>query len=212
MACKKEIVPLIHIKKGAEEKTFDGSGFLSIIDNHTVFVTCKHNFRNDENILTYFQYNKRLYLIDRNSHQYLAGDNRSHKRGWGFKTFVDEYAFLKLENFNIKIPLELMTTEDVKRPDELTLITHKNNGEQIEIECERMDMNEYARYIDETRKVEASNMISLKCYGQKKGYSGGSIIHNQSQKCIGILFSGSDVTISIIKAQSIIDRFRELNH
>jgi hypothetical protein len=128
-----------------------------------------------------------------------------------FNCTIDDYAFLRLSSQQGAI-LNLRSTVDVQESDHLVLVIHSTEtGEQIEIDCKRYGIAESASVrIPDGRGVYQLNIIQLTCDGQKSGHSGGPVIHAASGDCIGFLHAGSDELISIIKAQTIPERFREL--
>lgn len=213
-----EVVPLFHKNKkiGRQEEYYDGTGFLIEINEESVLVTCKHNFVLSEEIFDYFIYENTHYPIDRISNNFLISkqkDDRHYDTQTGcLKIFEDDYAFLRLPNFKIKHPIILKTTLDIKAGEHLLLVTHElETGKQVKLFCKREFFKEKVSKLDESDNPgDYMNLIHLVCNDCKRGYSGGAIIHEETGTCIGFLHAGQGNEISILKAQTIIERYIEL--
>lgn len=211
-----EVVPLIHVDNNTRKENYDRTGFLKILDGTPVLVTCAHDFSFNPNHGYYFIYNEKKYLIEHKSEKFLWGENKEIRPTYDLNTskrpaYIDDYAFYVMPGFSIINPITLGSTVNVSEEENLLLITHDpDTRDQIRIPCKRSDNLEYASiHGQQGIPGDFENLIHLTCGGCKPGHSGGVIFRPGKNECIGMLRSaGIDETVSILKGQSILERYK----
>jgi len=214
-----KIVPLVHLHQVTHQRTFDGSGFITLIHGQPTLVTCAHNFVGRDSELSFFTFEGQDIRIDRESANFFK-DDYPDTGGIvstlnGPELFVKDYAFLILPDFQVNNPLELISTKNIQIDDALTLISHDpDNGLMVRLPCQRNGRSESVDSMEVVGGIETGvrhlNLIGLICEGIEQGHSGGAVVHNETNNCIGFLHSGENPHASIIKAQTIEKEFHRL--
>ncbi|MDQ3111688.1 MAG: serine protease [Bacteroidota bacterium] len=210
-----EVVPLLHKNSKQDDgEYYDGTGFLIEINGRSVLVTCKHNFVASDDTLDYFIYKDIHYSIDRKSKNFVISA-RDQERQYvldSWEIFEDDYAFVCLPNVEINNPICLKSTDEIIVGEKLILVTHEpKTGKQVIVSCARIEQSEkVSKYDKDGTAADFINLVHLECKEYIPGYSGGAIIHEETGCCIGFLHSGYGNRISIIKAQTIRDRYIDL--
>jgi hypothetical protein len=190
----------------------DGTGFLALIDDTTILVTCRHVIFNQPEKRHYFRYHGDRHEINVSSDDFLELPE---------STMAQETEGVREENdmifYRTAIDCEaqlLGSTVDLGDEAELHLVTHSREGIQQTLLGKRRDGNEFAETRLKTGKsLRLSNMICVDFPEAEEGHSGGAIFEPLSRRIVGMLrgraryFNHPFDSLHMLKAQAIREKY-----
>jgi hypothetical protein len=187
-----------------EEAEHDGCGFVIMIDASPVFVTCKHNFTENEGAASHIWINEQEIPTGLGQEGFfMASFDGARMINLSIENqFVhNDYAFQ-----NLNIPIDDLHVIDLIDPNEIEgkrpLFLHSiNTDDQVQV-------GHSCSQVFEHDGME-ENIWAAFCSEATGGHSGGAICTLENE-LVGFLISGVKSRITLIKAKTIVPFYRYL--